>query len=80
MVGAIDGTHFSIAKPAHFSEDFFYFKTNGYSLVCQAVVNKKKQFLDVFVGLPKSLNDARVLRRSGLYNRRAINGHLIEGL
>jgi hypothetical protein len=80
VVGAIDGTHFNIAKPAHFSEDFFYFKTNGYSLVCQAVVNKKKQFLDVFVGLPGSLNDARVLRRSGLYNRRAINGHLIEGL
>lgn len=80
VIGAIDGTHFSIAKPTHFAEDFYYFKTNGYSIVCQAVVNKRKQFLDVFVGLPGSLNDVRVLRRSGLYNRRARNGNLIKGL
>jgi hypothetical protein len=80
VVGAIDGTHFSISKLAHFAEDFFYFKTNGYSLVCQVVVNKRKEFLDVFVGLPGSLNDVRVLRRSGLYNRRVRDGKIIEGL
>ena len=34
VIGAIDATHFSISKPAQFSEDYYYFKTNGYSLVC----------------------------------------------
>ena len=51
VVGAINGTHFNISKPAYFAKDVFYFKTNGYSLVCQAVVNKCKEFLDMFVGL-----------------------------
>ena len=80
IVGAIESTHFSISKPVHFAEDFFYFKTNAYSLVCQAVVNKCKEFLDVFVGLPGSLNDMRALRRSGLYNRLVRDGKIIEGL
>jgi len=39
VIGAIDGTHFSISKPTHFSEDYYYFKTNSYNLVCQAIVS-----------------------------------------
>jgi hypothetical protein len=34
MVGAIDGIHFHIRKPAVSHEGYFYFKTNGYSIAC----------------------------------------------
>ena len=78
VIGAIDGTHFSISKPSHFAEDYYYFKSNGYSIVCQAVVDRDKRFLDLFVGLPRSVNDSRVLRQSGLF-RKATDGRIVEG-
>jgi hypothetical protein len=65
--GAIDCTHVSIAKPRLFPEDYYYFKTGGYSVVCQAVVDCKKLFTSLFIGLPGSVNDTRVLRRSALW-------------
>jgi hypothetical protein len=67
--GAIDGTHIAISKPAQFPEDYWYFKTGAYSMVAQAVVDSRKQFTSVFVGLPRSVNDQRVLRRSGLWQQ-----------
>lgn len=39
VVGAIDGTHVSISKPKLGLVDYFYFKSGGYSLNCQAVVD-----------------------------------------
>lgn len=67
VVGAIDGTHFAIRKPHAAPEDYFYFKSGGYTIQCQAVVDKHKRFLDVVVGMPGSTNDSRVLRRSALF-------------
>jgi hypothetical protein len=49
--GAIDCTHVSIAKPRLFFEDYYYFKTGGYSIVYQAVVDCKKLFMSLFIGL-----------------------------
>ena len=69
VVGAIDGTHVSISKPRYGSADYFYFKSGGYTLNCQAVVDSNKRFLDLFLGMPGSTNDARVLHRSSLYNK-----------
>jgi hypothetical protein len=63
--GAIDCTHIRISKPKEFPED--YYKTGGYTIVAQAVVDSKKQFTQLFVGLPGSVNDQRVLRRSSLW-------------
>jgi hypothetical protein len=37
--------------------------------VANAVVNCKKRFTDVFVGLPGSVNDSRVLREFALYRK-----------
>jgi len=37
VIRTINGTHFSFAKPICFVEDFYYFKTNDYNLVCQAM-------------------------------------------
>jgi hypothetical protein len=68
VAGAIDGTHINISKPRYGAEDYFYFKSGGYTLNCQAVVDSNKRFLDLYLGMPGSTNDARVLRRSSLYH------------
>lgn len=69
IVGAIDGTHFHIRKPNISPEDYFYFKSGGYTMQCQAVVDRDRKFIDLSVGMPGSTNDARQLRRSMLYHR-----------
>ena len=79
IIGAIDGTHFSISKPSHFAKDYYYFNSNGYSIVYPAVVDREKRFLDLFVSLPGSVNDSRVLRRFGLF-KKATYGRIVEGL
>ena len=58
IVGAIDGMHFSISKPHVAPSDYYYFKSGGYSLNCQAVVDSSKRFLDMYVGMPGSTNDS----------------------
>jgi hypothetical protein len=65
--GALDCTHIAISKPTAFPEDYWYFKTGGYSMVAQAVVDIRKLFMSIYIGLPGSVNDQRVLRRSGLW-------------
>ena len=67
VVEAIDGTHFEIRKPALAPRDYYYFKTFGYSLQCQVVVDRWARFLDVPVGMPSSTHDVHVLKRSGFY-------------
>ena len=68
VVGAIDGTHISVSKPRHCPADYYYFKSGGYTLNCQAVVDSEKRFLDLYLGMPGSTNDSRMLRRSSLYD------------
>ncbi len=66
--GTIDGTHFSISKiDGVLCEDYFYHKTRGYNVVCQVIVDDQKQFTKIFLGLPRCVNDSRVLRRSTIY-------------
>ena len=60
--------HMSISKPRHGPADYFYFKSGGYTLKCQAVVDSEKRFLDLYLGMPGSTNDSQVLRRSSLYD------------
>lgn len=57
--------------------DYFYFKSGGYSLNCQAVVDSDKRFLDLYLGMPGSTNDARMLRRSSLFSK-AMDGTLMN--
>lgn len=80
VVGAIDGTHISISKPQIGPADYYYFKSGGYTMNCQAVVDSDKRFLDLFLGMsgstndsrmlgmPGSTNDSRMLRRSSLHH------------
>jgi len=68
VVGAIDGTHIPISKPKHFPIDYYYFKSRGYTLNCQLVVDSDKRFLDLYLGMLGSTNDFCMLRRSSLYD------------
>jgi hypothetical protein len=59
-----------IAKPkTPFAENFYYFKTRGYSIVAQTIMNIKKQFMDVNVGPLGSINDNLVLQKFNLYKQ-----------
>jgi hypothetical protein len=72
---AINCMHITIAKPKVCLEDYYYYKQGAYTVVLQAIVDAQKRFTDVFVGLPGSVNDSRVLKKSGLYIR-VMNGGL----
>lgn len=48
---AIDGTHMHIRKPYVGLEDYFYFKTSGYNMKVQAVVDRRKRFVDLVVAI-----------------------------
>jgi hypothetical protein len=67
VAGAVDGTHIHIRKPSIGPEDYFYFKSSGYTMQMQAVVDRQKRFIDVAVGMPGSTHDSRMLRRSSLF-------------
>jgi hypothetical protein len=58
---AIDHTHILILNLSPFTLNiYFYHKMKGYSIVAQ-VVNYKKGFFDVFVGLLRNVNDFKIL-------------------
>lgn len=78
VVGAIDGMHVAISKPHFVPADYYYFKSGGYILNCQAVVDSEKRFLDLYLGMPGSTNDSRMLRRSSLY-RLGMHNNLVGG-
>ena len=69
IMGAIDGTHFAISKLCDGAADYYYFQSGGYAINCQVVVDSTKRFLHLYVGMPGSTNDSRMLRRSSLYSR-----------
>lgn len=75
VYGAIDYTYIAISKLSLFPEDYYYFKTGSYSMVAQSVVDCHKWFIDIFVGLPSSVNDQRILRRFSLY--RQVRQHIL---
>ena len=45
---------------------------------CQAVVDREKSFLDLYLGMPGSTNDSRMLRRYPLYNLGMPNNLMTE--
>ena len=65
-IGAIDGSHIPIIAPSENPLD--YYNRKGYhSVILQALVDHEYRFLDVYVGWPGSVHDARVLANSTLY-------------
>lgn len=67
--GVINGTHVVIIKPSKpFAKDYFYYKSGGYSVFAQVVVDNNKQFIDLFVKLLDLVNDLHVFKKFGHYN------------
>ena len=68
VAGAIDGTHIPILKPTECPSD--YYNRNGfYSILMQAVVDSQGRFIDVNIGWPGKVHDARVHANSTFYNK-----------
>ncbi|XP_032688007.1 putative nuclease HARBI1 [Odontomachus brunneus] len=67
IIGAIDGTHIRINKPIE-DPDSYINRKQYFSLHIQGTVNHKMKFMDVFIGYPGSVHDARVFRNSPIYN------------
>jgi hypothetical protein len=73
--GVINGTHIDILKPqGAFVKDYYYHKTRGYSIITRVVVNCNKFFINLFVGLPRSVKDSKVLCTFALYRQAQYNG------
>ena len=66
--GAIDGTHFPVCAPILNHTDY-YNRKGYYSINMQAVVDHQYRFLDIYVGWPGSVHDARVFSHSSLYSK-----------
>ncbi|KAF6217344.1 hypothetical protein GE061_001698 [Apolygus lucorum] len=64
-IGAIDGSHIKVDKPESDPESFITRKCE-YAVQLQAVCNHKKKIIDLYVGYPGSVHDARVFSTSPL--------------
>ena len=63
VVAIVDGSHIPIKVPTNQKEDYFNRK-HRYSVLLQGIVGPDLQFFDVFVGVPGSVHDSRLLRLS----------------
>ena len=72
VIGAIDGNH--ILKPTECPLEY-YNRTRFYSISIQGIVDLQGHFIDVKIGWPGKVNDARVLANSTFYHK-ANSGNL----
>ena len=75
VVGAIDGSHIRVKAPNDSAPDYFS-RYQQHDFIIQAIVDGKKIFMDFACGYPGSMHDARVLRRSTIFQR-AENGNIL---
>ena len=73
--GAIDGTHIPIKRPLESAADY-YNRKSYYSILMQAFVDFRGIFLDVNIGWPGKVHNARVFANSSLY-KKAVAGNLL---
>uniref|UniRef100_A0A1X7V515 DDE Tnp4 domain-containing protein n=1 Tax=Amphimedon queenslandica TaxID=400682 RepID=A0A1X7V515_AMPQE len=67
-VGAIDGSHIPILKPSESASDYFNRKC-FFSIIIQAVVDFCGRFMDINIGWPGKVHDARVFANSWFFRR-----------
>jgi len=67
-VGAIDGTHIPIVSTDQCSADY-YNRKGWHSIILQGTVDNKGLFIDIYVGWPGRVHDARVFVNSTLYKK-----------
>lgn len=66
--GAIDGSHIPIIRPDESASDY-YNRKGYYSIIMQAMVDFRGLFMDVYIGWPGKVHDARVFVNSALYQK-----------
>ena len=66
VIGAIDGCHIRVQRPPIRGGDYINRKCY-YSVLLQGIVNDEGRFIDIFVGPPGRVHDARMLRGSVFY-------------
>ena len=66
--GAIDGSHIPIIRPDE-SESDYYNRKGYYSIIVQGMVDFRGLFMDVYIGWPGKVHDARVFSNSSLYKK-----------
>ena len=74
VAGAINGTHIPVLKPNASPSDY-YNQKGFYSILMQAVVDLCGGFIDVNIGLPGKVHNARVLVNS-LFCQSQVSGRL----
>ena len=67
-VGVVDGTRIPIVPPVLFPADYYNWK-GWHSIIMQGAVNHLGHFIDIYVGWPGRVHDARVFVNSSLYKR-----------
>ena len=68
VAGAIDGSHIPIIRLA----SDYYNRKGYYSIIMQALVDFRGLFMDVYIGWPGNVHDARVFTNSSLYRKGSI--------
>lgn len=66
IIGAIDGCHIKINRPNIRGGDYMN-RHSFYSVLLQGIVDERGRFIDIFVGPPGKVDDARMLRASNFY-------------
>ncbi|KAJ7983945.1 hypothetical protein DPEC_G00368690 [Dallia pectoralis] len=67
--GAVDGCHIRIKCPGGPDGHDYHNRKLFPSVVLQAVCDHQGRFIDIFVGYPGSVHDARTLKNSPIYTR-----------
>ena len=66
--GAVDGSHIPII-PLCDSPTDYYNRKGFHSIVLQALVDHENRFMNVHVGWPGSVHDARILSNSEMFTK-----------
>ena len=69
--GAIDGSHIPVKAPIDFHADY-YNRKGSYSIILQALVDSNYQFIDINIGWPGRVHDARVFANSSLFMKGSV--------
>lgn len=68
VMGAIDGSHVRVKAPNESAPDYFG-RYQQHDFIIQTSVDGRKIFMDFTCGFPWSMHDARVLRRSTIFQK-----------